>query len=93
MGYHCLQYMVTPSIDPKHHGSPAVCPYHTTTICVATHTTAPKSHFSTRQCSASHDKGVARLLLPFLDLPYAQICLQSSMRGIICDGELGIPRV
>ncbi|GFW65891.1 transposable element Tcb2 transposase [Trichonephila clavipes] len=25
-GCHCLQYMVTANIDPRHHGSPAVCP-------------------------------------------------------------------
>ncbi|GFT67643.1 uncharacterized protein TNCV_2361961 [Trichonephila clavipes] len=60
MGYHCLQYMVTPSIDPWHHDSPAVCPYPETT-CVATDVMAPRSHFSRRKCSASHDKGVTRL--------------------------------
>ncbi|GFV38979.1 uncharacterized protein TNCV_965451 [Trichonephila clavipes] len=27
---------------------------------VTTHATAPRSHFSTRQCSASHGKGVTR---------------------------------
>ncbi|GFY19587.1 uncharacterized protein TNCV_4647591 [Trichonephila clavipes] len=27
MGCHCLQYTVTPSIDPCHHDNPAVCPY------------------------------------------------------------------
>ncbi|GFV33765.1 transposable element Tcb1 transposase [Trichonephila clavipes] len=31
------------------------------TTCVSTHATAPKSHFSTRQCSASHGNGVTRL--------------------------------
>ncbi|GFX87385.1 uncharacterized protein TNCV_3369541 [Trichonephila clavipes] len=30
---------------------------------VATHATAPRSHFSTRQCSASHGKGITRLSL------------------------------
>ncbi|GFW46279.1 uncharacterized protein TNCV_2813741 [Trichonephila clavipes] len=32
-------------------------------------------------------------LLPFLGLPDPQMCLQSSISGIICDGELGIPQV
>ncbi|GFU00873.1 uncharacterized protein TNCV_4820001 [Trichonephila clavipes] len=31
--------------------------------CVTTHATAPRSHFSTRQCSASHSKVVTRLSL------------------------------
>ncbi|GFW06343.1 transposable element Tcb1 transposase [Trichonephila clavipes] len=31
------------------------------TTCVATHATAPRSHFSTTQCSVSHGKGVTRL--------------------------------
>ncbi|GFT25305.1 HTH_Tnp_Tc3_2 domain-containing protein [Trichonephila clavipes] len=61
MGCHCLQYTVSPSIVPWHHDSPAVCPRHPATTCVATHATAPKSHFSTRQCSASQGKGVPRL--------------------------------
>ncbi|GFV92903.1 transposable element Tcb2 transposase [Trichonephila clavipes] len=30
-------------------------------LCVSTHAMAPRSHFSTRQCSASHGKGVPRL--------------------------------
>ncbi|GFT89480.1 uncharacterized protein TNCV_4387481 [Trichonephila clavipes] len=34
-----------------------------------------------------------QLLLPFLGLPNTQICLQSSISGIIWDGELGIPRI
>ncbi|GFW96566.1 uncharacterized protein TNCV_2846231 [Trichonephila clavipes] len=65
---HCLQYTVTPSIDPGYNDSPAVCPCHSANTCVATHATAPRSHFSTRQCSASNGKGVSRLsvlLLPF----------------------------
>ncbi|GFV23850.1 hypothetical protein TNCV_960441 [Trichonephila clavipes] len=56
--------MVTPSIDPWHHGSLTVCPSHPVTICVATFATTPSSHFSTRQCSASHGKGVTRLSPP-----------------------------
>ncbi|GFS62642.1 transposable element Tcb1 transposase [Trichonephila clavipes] len=39
------------------HDSPAVCP----SPCVATHAASPISHFSTRQCSASHGKSVTRL--------------------------------
>ncbi|GFY24400.1 uncharacterized protein TNCV_1014481 [Trichonephila clavipes] len=35
-------------------------------------------------------KTVYVLLLPFLGLPDPQICLQSSVSGIIWDGELGI---
>ncbi|GFX82707.1 transposable element Tcb1 transposase [Trichonephila clavipes] len=38
-----------------------MAPRHPATTCVATHTTAARSHFSTRQCSASHGKGVTRL--------------------------------
>ncbi|GFU92747.1 transposable element Tcb1 transposase [Trichonephila clavipes] len=49
------------SIDPCHHGSPVVCPWQYATTCVATHSKAPKSHFSTRQCSALHGKGVTKL--------------------------------
>ncbi|GFY24456.1 uncharacterized protein TNCV_1015041 [Trichonephila clavipes] len=33
----------------------------TSSIGVAPHATASRSHFSTRQCSASHGKGVTRL--------------------------------
>ncbi|GFX40916.1 transposable element Tcb2 transposase [Trichonephila clavipes] len=33
------------------------------------------------------------LLLPFLGLPDPQICLQSSISGIILDGEVRISRV
>ncbi|GFV77155.1 uncharacterized protein TNCV_1771671 [Trichonephila clavipes] len=36
---------------------------------------------------------VSCLLLPLLDLPNLQICLQSIISGIIWDSELGIPRV
>ncbi|GFY35211.1 hypothetical protein TNCV_5045851 [Trichonephila clavipes] len=35
-------------------------------------------------------KTISALLLPFLDLPDPQICLQSSISGIIWDGELVI---
>ncbi|GFW88998.1 transposable element Tcb1 transposase [Trichonephila clavipes] len=38
-------------------------------------------------------KTISALLLPFLGLSNPQICLQSSISGIIWDGELGIPRV
>ncbi|GFX86162.1 transposable element Tcb1 transposase [Trichonephila clavipes] len=61
MKCHCLQYTVTPSIDPWHHDSPMVCSCHPATTCVGTHATAPRSHFSTRECSASHSKAVTRL--------------------------------
>ncbi|GFV25507.1 uncharacterized protein TNCV_1147771 [Trichonephila clavipes] len=37
-------------------------------------------------------KTVSAMLLPFLGLPDPQICLQSSISGIIWEGELGIPR-
>ncbi|GFX13140.1 transposable element Tcb1 transposase [Trichonephila clavipes] len=53
--------MVTPSIDPWHHHSPVVCPWHPATTCVATHATAARSHFSIRQCLALHKKGVTRM--------------------------------
>ncbi|GFX90344.1 transposable element Tcb2 transposase [Trichonephila clavipes] len=36
-------------------------------------------------------KPVSAQLLPFFDLPYPQICIQSSVSLIIWDGELGIP--
>ncbi|GFY18682.1 transposable element Tcb1 transposase [Trichonephila clavipes] len=45
-----------PSIDPCHHDSPVILQPR-----VAIHATAPRSHFSTRQCSASHGKGVTIL--------------------------------
>ncbi|GFS53002.1 transposable element Tcb2 transposase [Trichonephila clavipes] len=38
-------------------------------------------------------KTVSALLLPFLGLSDLQICLHSSISGIIWDGEFGIPRV
>ncbi|GFY07977.1 uncharacterized protein TNCV_2580091 [Trichonephila clavipes] len=38
-------------------------------------------------------KTVFALLLPFIDLPESQICLQSSISGINWDGKLGIPRI
>ncbi|GFX30459.1 transposable element Tcb2 transposase [Trichonephila clavipes] len=31
----CIQYTVTPSIDPWRHDSPEVCPWHPETLCVA----------------------------------------------------------
>ncbi|GFV63607.1 transposable element Tcb1 transposase [Trichonephila clavipes] len=61
IGCHYLQYTVNPSIDPWHHDSPVVRPKHSATTCVATYAMAPRSPFSTRQCSASHSKGVTRL--------------------------------
>ncbi|GFT42023.1 uncharacterized protein TNCV_1668411 [Trichonephila clavipes] len=61
MGCYCLQYTVTSSIYPWHHDNPAVCPWDSATTCVATHSTSPRSHFSTRQSSALHDKGVIGL--------------------------------
>ncbi|GFX65697.1 transposable element Tcb1 transposase [Trichonephila clavipes] len=61
MGCYCLQYTVTPSIDPLHYDIPAVCSWHPATICVATYLTAPRSHFSTRQFSVSHGKDATRL--------------------------------
>ncbi|GFW57734.1 transposable element Tcb1 transposase [Trichonephila clavipes] len=61
MGCHCLQYTITPSIDLEHHDSLAVCPWHPATTCVAIQATAPRSHITTRQCSASQGKGVTRL--------------------------------
>ncbi|GFY07336.1 transposable element Tcb1 transposase [Trichonephila clavipes] len=57
---------------------------------VATHATAPRIPFPTRQCSTSHGKGVTALLLPFLGLPNPHNCLQPSISGIIWDGKLGI---
>ncbi|GFX23242.1 transposable element Tcb1 transposase [Trichonephila clavipes] len=36
-------------------------------------------------------KTVSALLLSFLSLPDSQICLQSSISGIVWDGKLGIP--
>ncbi|GFU31457.1 transposable element Tcb1 transposase [Trichonephila clavipes] len=68
MGCNCLQYTVTPSIDPWHHDSLAVYPWHPATTCVATHATALMSHFSTRQCSASHRKCDTRLS-PYIYYP------------------------
>ncbi|GFU99078.1 uncharacterized protein TNCV_1227921 [Trichonephila clavipes] len=41
----------------------------------------------------SRHNTLSTLLLPFLGLPDFQICLQSSLSGIIWDGEMGILRV
>ncbi|GFW53250.1 transposable element Tcb2 transposase [Trichonephila clavipes] len=46
-----------------------------------------------RPHTVSCHKTVSALLLLFLGLPDPQICLQSSISGIVWDGELGIPRV
>ncbi|GFV66417.1 hypothetical protein TNCV_4898981 [Trichonephila clavipes] len=40
-----------------------------------------------------YHKTLSALLPPFLGLPDPQICLQSSIFGIILDGKLGISRV
>ncbi|GFU71757.1 uncharacterized protein TNCV_130611 [Trichonephila clavipes] len=61
MGCYCRQETVTPSKDPGHPNSSAVCPCHPAITCVSNHATAPMSHFSTSQCSSSHGKGVTRL--------------------------------
>ncbi|GFV93091.1 uncharacterized protein TNCV_2551821 [Trichonephila clavipes] len=45
LGCHCLQYAVSPSIDPWHRDSPALCPWHPATTCVSNHAMAPRSHF------------------------------------------------
>ncbi|GFW70789.1 hypothetical protein TNCV_4148371 [Trichonephila clavipes] len=91
MGCYCLQYTVTPSIDPWHHDSPAVCSCHPATTCVATHAMTPRSHFSARQSSASHGKGIVyAIFLTFFGLPDPQVYFQSSISGIIWDGELDI---
>ncbi|PRD31718.1 UNVERIFIED_CONTAM: hypothetical protein NCL1_22756 [Trichonephila clavipes] len=78
-----------------------VSPGHPTTTCVSTLTTAPRIHFSTRQCSASLGKCAARLsphcYYPSLACPQTQrereISLQHRISGIIWDGELVIPGV
>ncbi|GFV69927.1 hypothetical protein TNCV_1982941 [Trichonephila clavipes] len=87
MGCHCLRYTVNPNIDPWHNDSPTVRPCHPSAACDSTYDRAPKSHFSIRQCSATHSKDVTKLpplhyhLFPgFLDL---QICHQLSISGII----------
>ncbi|GFV59481.1 hypothetical protein TNCV_2825211 [Trichonephila clavipes] len=41
--------------------------------------------------SQTASKTVSALLIYFFDLPDPQICLQSSISGIIWDGALGIP--
>ncbi|GFV57014.1 transposable element Tcb2 transposase [Trichonephila clavipes] len=49
-----------------------------------------------KQCFFSYGKGFTRdstQLLPFLGLPDLQICVQSSLSGIIWDGELDISPV
>ncbi|GFT21969.1 uncharacterized protein TNCV_2383451 [Trichonephila clavipes] len=70
MGCHCLQYTFAPSIDQWHHDSPAVCPWHPAITCVAIHASDPRSHFSTRQSSASHGKGFTRLFRTVTTLPW-----------------------
>ncbi|GFW67641.1 transposable element Tcb2 transposase [Trichonephila clavipes] len=86
MGCHCLQYTVTPIIDPWHH-MPAQQYVHAILQPhgVATHATAPRSHFSTRQCSASHGKGVTRLSLhcyyPSLACPFPRFVSNQAYLG------------
>ncbi|GFX19077.1 transposable element Tcb2 transposase [Trichonephila clavipes] len=82
---YCLQYKVTPRIDPRHHD------------ILQTHVLPfmqwlPGAIFQ-QDNVRPHTARVSVLLLPFLGLPNPQICLQSSIFGIIWDGELGIPRV
>ncbi|GFU65634.1 uncharacterized protein TNCV_635571 [Trichonephila clavipes] len=48
---------------------------------------------NTRPHTARVSQDCLPLLIPFLGLPDPEICLQSSISGIIWDGELGIPRV
>ncbi|GFX24888.1 transposase [Trichonephila clavipes] len=69
------------------HDSPSWCD----ATCVATHDRASKSHFSTRQCSATRNKDIKRLpptpLPPFPGFLDGQICLQLSISRIIWDGN------
>ncbi|GFY07385.1 hypothetical protein TNCV_5085701 [Trichonephila clavipes] len=68
MGCHCLRYTVSPNIDTWQYDSPVIRPWHPSATCVATHGRAPRSHFSTRQCSSTHIKDcphhIATLPLP-----------------------------
>ncbi|GFW70818.1 hypothetical protein TNCV_4148661 [Trichonephila clavipes] len=61
------------------------------TTCVAIHATAPRSHFSARQCSAFTLQGchktVSALVLPFLSLPDLYACLHLRISRIIWDGQ------
>ncbi|GFV76160.1 uncharacterized protein TNCV_4672491 [Trichonephila clavipes] len=92
---HCLQCTVTPSIDPWQHMTaqwyvhdilqPHVLPLFQR---------LPGAIFqpdSARHTRQGYHKTISVLLLSFLVLPDLQICLQSSVSGIIWDGELGIP--
>ncbi|GFY04885.1 l-Fucosyltransferase [Trichonephila clavipes] len=88
MGCHCLQYMVTPTIDPWHHDilQPYVLPLMQW---------LPGAIFQ-QDNSRPHTERVSQdrlRTLNTLGLAYPHICLQSSISRIIWDGELGIPRV
>ncbi|GFY30456.1 uncharacterized protein TNCV_3522191 [Trichonephila clavipes] len=52
VGCHCLKYMVTSSIGPWHHDI---------LLPLMQWLPGTMNHFSTRQCRASHDKGVTKL--------------------------------
>ncbi|GFV83098.1 uncharacterized protein TNCV_2802241 [Trichonephila clavipes] len=96
MEWHCLQYTVTPSIDPWHHETqwyvrnilqPHVLPL----------MQRPQEPFFNKTRLGLKRQGcrktVSALLLPFLGLSDPQICLQLSISWIIWDGKLGNPRV
>ncbi|GFV95975.1 uncharacterized protein TNCV_2096441 [Trichonephila clavipes] len=54
---------LNPASALQRHTAPTavICPWHPATTCVVIHATAARSPFSTRQCSASHGKGVMKL--------------------------------
>ncbi|GFX21346.1 transposable element Tcb2 transposase [Trichonephila clavipes] len=51
----------------------------------------PGAYFKQNNALPWCHKTVSALVLPFIGLPDPQICLQSSIFGIIWEGELGIP--
>ncbi|GFV53456.1 transposable element Tcb2 transposase [Trichonephila clavipes] len=65
------------------------------TTCVVIRATAPGSPFVNKTILSLTRQGchktVSALSLPFLGLPDPQICLQSSISGIIREGEFSIP--
>ncbi|GFW67266.1 transposable element Tcb2 transposase [Trichonephila clavipes] len=82
------------SIDPWQHDKRAVCDDILQPRVLSLIQRLPGSIFqqdNARPHMARMSQNSTALLLPFLGLPDSQICLQSSISGIIWDHELGIP--
>ncbi|GFU89879.1 hypothetical protein TNCV_4743201 [Trichonephila clavipes] len=91
-----MRYTVTPSIDSWHHDSLVLCPLHPETPCVATHAMAPRGNFQQNNARPHTAKVSQDCFRTFNTLPWharSPDLFQSSISGIIWDGDLGISRV